>query len=260
MKNEYRVKAVCSVCGKDFLGRYNLGRRARTCTPKGHICQREVVKVQGKRDRIMTCRENCCRSRYRAGASVQTMDAAIDPRKVLDPEAFSKVLKATERLPDPEGISIRFMAATGCRLGEVFLVRREHFYWTEKGRRFSVVKIPTLKRRGQGRPLRSVHLDNGSHLVAELKEWLKGKRSLEPVFKVARRTLERVIEFILDKIKPDREALAHIFRHTRASQLVAAGAPLTYVRQQLGWSSLEMAKLYAHTSEDELGGVFDRLR
>lgn len=260
MKNEYRVKAVCAVCGKDFLGRYNVGRRAKTCTPKGHICQREVVKVPGKRDKIMTCRENCCRSRYRAGAAAQAMDAAIDPRKVLDPEAFARVLKTTERLPDPEGIAIRFMAATGCRLGEVFLVRKEHFYWAPKGSRVSVVKIPTLKRRGQGRPLRSVHLDNGSSLVAELKEWLKGKRSLEPVFKVARRTLERVIEVILDKVKPDREALAHIFRHTRASQLVAAGAPMNYLRQQLGWSSLEMAKIYAHTSEDEIGGVFDRIK
>jgi integrase len=258
VKDEYRVKAVCSVCQKAFLARYNIGRRAKTCTRKGHLCQREVVKVPGKRDKIVTCKENCCRSRYRAGAAASSMDTAIDPRKVLDPEAFARALKTTERLPDPEGISIRFMAATGCRLGEIFLVRKEHFVWT-KDRRFSVVKVPTLKRRGQGRPLRSIHLENGSDLAKELQVWLKKKRPLDQVFKVARRTLERVIEVILDKVKPDREALAHIFRHTRASQLVAAGAPLTYVRQQLGWSSLEMAKLYAHTSEDEIGGVFDRI-
>jgi len=254
MKDEYRIKATCVVCGKAFLARYNVGRRAKTCTQKSHVCKR--VEKDGK---VIPCQEKCCRSQYRAGAAVASMDNAIDPRKVLDPLEFDKVIKTTHRLPDPEGIAIRFLAATGCRLAEAFLVLKEDFL-PMPSHRMSIVKIPTLKRRGQGRPRRSVYLDNGSDMVKELTAWIKGRKNGVPLFQVARRTLQRTIEYILERIKPDREALAHIFRHTRASQLVAAGAPLTYVRQQLGWSSLEMCKIYAHTSEDEIGGIFDRMK
>ncbi|MGH9388715.1 MAG: tyrosine-type recombinase/integrase, partial [Vicinamibacteria bacterium] len=76
---------------------------------------------------------------------------------------------------------------------------------------------------------------------------------------VARRSLQKRLEGILEKFKPDREGLVHIFRHTKASQLVAAGADWQMVRQQLGWASLEMAKRYVHTDEEKISKVLERI-
>lgn len=258
MTNLYTVSATCHVCSKAYKARVNVAGRAKVCTPPEHICKRKVAKKPDGSKKIITCVDNCCRSQYRRGAAAAAMDNAIDPRKVLSDAEFDAVIKASRKLADPEGVTMRFVAATGCRLGEALLMRASGFFFQDGP--VSIAKTPTLKRRGQGRPMRSVHLDNGAEIVKELKAWTKGLKPDDLVFPVARRTLQRATERLLEKHKPDHEGLVHIFRHTRASQLVASGAPLTYVRSQLGWSSLELLKIYAHTSDTEVAKYFERLR
>jgi integrase len=252
-KKSYRLPARCHVCGKEYLARYNVGQRAKVCTPPEHECRKGT-----KGGKKVMCVETCCRSKYARAASDAAMDAAIDTRKLLSEEEFEKVVKASRSLRDPEGIALRFISETGVRMGEALLVRSADFNWQDGP--FSSVRVPTLKRSGGGRPPRSVHIDNSSPIAKELKAWLKGIEAGGLAFPVARRTLQAACETILDPVKPDRHSLVHIFRHTRASKLIRAGAPLNYVRQQLGWSSLEMAKVYAHTAEDEIAAVMKKLR
>lgn len=250
---DYTFKARCHICSKDFFARYNVAARAKCCTLPTHKCRK------GKKGgRNVRCVDNCCRSQYLAGVSSASMDSAIDPRKVLTDAEFGRVWRATQRLLDPEGITLRFIAATGCRLSESLLVRTEALQ-LQPAAVFSSVRIPTLKRKG--RPLRTVHLSNKGDkiIVPELLRWAKGLKPDDLLFPVAKRTLQRALERILEPIKPDRESLVHILRHTRASQLTAAGADLNYVRQQLGWSSLEMAKIYTHTSQDKIVDVLDKI-
>jgi len=47
----------------------------------------------------------------------------------------------------------------------------------------------------------------------------------------------------------------HDLRHTFASWLVQAGAPLTEVRDLLGHASIEMTERYAHLAPDRLRGA-----
>lgn len=252
---DYTVKAVCHVCQKPFYARYNLVGRAKTCTPKEHVCKRKVEKRDGQRDRVITCVENCCKSQYRRGAAAASMDNAIDPRKVLSKEEFNETWKATKKISNPEGIALRFIASTGCRLSETMLVRKEYVVWSNGP--FSLVKIPTLKRKG--RPQRSVHINNKGEFAKELRAWVAGVEANAPLFMVAKRTLQDRLEKVFDKVKADRASLVHIFRHTRASQLVEAGAALNYVRQQLGWTNLEMAKIYVHTNEGDISDVLGKI-
>lgn len=247
MKNEYTYKTTCWICGKQFMARYNLGKKAKTCTPPTHKCKRS--KKNGK---TIVCVEKCCRSRYRASASQAAMDNAIDPRKVLSKTEFFEAIRKSEGLPEDRRVGIQFVAYTGCRLGEALLVRVKDILWQTGS--FSIVKIPTLKRR-DARPQRSVHIDNKSQFAKVLRAWA-GRRPKESVLiPVHRRTLQRAAEEILKKVKPDRESLVHIFRHTRASRLIGSGARLNYVRQQLGWQSLELLKIYDHSEEDEIRDV-----
>ena len=250
MTDLYCVAATCHVCGKKFMARYNVGDRAKVCTQPGHAC-----KPGTKKGRKTSCLEECCRSRYRMGASAATMDSAIDARKVLSDEEYDKVWAASKKIRDPEGVTIRFVASTGCRLGEALLLRAGALQWQDGP--ISTVRIPTLKRKG--RPLRGVHLDNRGEFAKELLEWSGALKQDDVLFPVARRTLQEAVERILDKVKPDRESLVHIFRHSRASRLIAAGGDWNYVRQQLGWANLEMAKRYVHTDQAAVAKVLGKL-
>jgi integrase len=249
-KSDYRVPATCRVCNRKFLARYNTGSRAKVCTPPTHKC-----KIEMKNGRKVPCVDKCCRSKYARGASQASLDGAIDPRYVLSDEEFKKMWKALESLRDPEGITLRFIAKTGCRLEESRLVRPEDLRWASGA--FSVVIVHTIKR--AGRPPRQVHLRNADLFVADLRKWVKAAKPNELLFPVARRTLQRALERILDTIKPDRSALVHLLRHTRASQIIAAGGDWNYLRSQLGWASLEMAKRYVHTDSDTIAEVLGKI-
>jgi integrase len=250
MTDLYTVPATCHVCTKAFKARYNVGDRAKVCTPPTHSC-----KPGTKGGRKTSCVGDCCRSRYRLGAAAAAMDSAIDSRKVLSGEEYDKTWAATKKLRDPEGITIRFISSTGCRLEEARIVRAGALQWQDGP--ISTVRIPTLKRKG--RPLRGVHIDNRGEFAKELLEWSGALKADELLFPVARRTLQEAVEKILDKVKPDRESLVHLFRHTRASRLIAAGADWNYVRQQLGWANLEMAKRYVHTDQAAVAKVLGKL-
>lgn len=242
-KAEYRIPAKCHVCGQMFMARYNVAARARVCTPSDHRCR------PGKG---LPCLRRCCRSKYYVNVPP---DSAIDPRFVLSKGEFSGMWKASRKLDDPEGVTIRFIARTGCRLQEAFLVTSSSIKWS-KGP-VSIISIPTIKHAGE--PVRQVHLRNDDAYSDELRRWAKQASQSGPLFRVARRTLQRALEGILEPIKPDRASLVHILRHTRASQLIRAGANWDYVRQQLGWSRLETAKRYAHTDAAEIAAVLGKI-
>ncbi len=254
-KKLYTTPATCHVCSRNYLARYNVGKRAKVCTPPSHKCRREEkILANGKR-KIITCVEGCCRSRYAKSAVASTMDNAIDPSKVLSNEEFGQVVKATYKIGDPTGIAIRFISGTGCRLNEARLVKVRDMDF--RAGDLSVAKVPTLKR--GGRPVRSVFLRNDNKLVRELRSWVKGRKPDEFLFPIPARTLQRAVEKILEKHKPDRDGLVHIFRHTHASQLVEAGVDWQTIRQRLGWSSLEMAKRYVHTNEKAIAQALGRI-
>ncbi len=166
------------------------------------------------------------------------------------------MIAASKKLDDPAGITIRFILETGCRCGEALLVRKQYIEW--KDGPLSVIRMPTLKK--QGHPLLPVHLDNAGEVAKDLRAWVKKLKPDELIFKIAKRTLQRNFERILDRIKPDRVSLIHILRHTRASRLIEAGFDLNYVRTQLRWSSIELAKIYVHTEEEKVASTFEKMR
>ncbi|MGI0148689.1 MAG: tyrosine-type recombinase/integrase [Thermoplasmata archaeon] len=249
-KSDYRVPSVCHVCGGKFMARYNVADRAKVCTTPGHKCRKGT-----KHGKKTPCLDGCCRSKYYRGASAAASDSAVDPRYVLAEVEFDGMWKSSRKIADPEGTTLRFIARTGCRLEESRLIFPNAVEWMRGP--ISIVRIPTIKR--SGRPIRQVHLNNKDAYTDELRKWVKQADAKTPLFPVARRTLQRALERILEPIKPDRASLVHILRHTRASQLIAAGANWNYVRQQLGWARLEMAKRYVHTDQETIAQVLGKI-
>ena len=247
---DYCIPAKCHVCGRGFKARYNVGKRAKTCTLKSHACQPGL-----KGTRKVTCLEMCCRAKYlRASASMA--GSSIDKRKVLSDLEYKQTLAATKKLEDPVGIALRFILETGCRLGEALLVRREHL---ERGAsELSVVRMPTLKKAGH--PLLPVHLDNKTPLTRELWTWAEKLKPGDELFPVGRRTLQRTLERIFDTVKPDRASLVHLLRHTRASRLTQSGLDPNTIRSEMRWASIELLKTYSHTTEEAVAAALGRIR
>jgi len=256
-KREYRVPANCFVCSKAFLARYNVGDdRAKTCTPPAHECRRKTLKIPGRRDKLITCVEGCCKSKYYKGSTLSSANASIDSRKFLNDHEYKATIAASRKIGDPAGITIRFILETGCRCGEALLVRKQYLDWKEG--KLSVIRMPTLKKAGH--PLLPVHLDNSGDVAKELRVWAKKFGPNDLLFKIPKRTLQYALERLLDKIKPDRASLVHILRHTRASRLVASGLDSNTIRQEMRWSSIELLKVYSHTTIDKVAEALDRIR
>lgn len=249
-KGDYRIPAKCRVCGNAFMSRYNVGKRARACTPPSHEC-----KLGEKNGRKVSCVEGCCRSRYYRGAMSAAAGTSIDTRKLLTESEYKKTLVASKKLEPLYGVTIRFILATGCRLGEALVVRKEHIDWRDSP--LSIVRIPTLKK--VGHPELPVLFESKGEFAKELRRWADKFKPADELFPVSRRTLQRVFERILDRIKPDRTSLIHILRHTRASQLVKAGLPPAVIREQMRWSSIELLRVYSHSTEDEVAKALGRI-
>jgi integrase len=265
---EYCFDAVCHVCGREFKARYNVRARARVCTPPEHVCPRKTVKVPGRKDKLISCVEGCCRSKYYKGTASAASSTALDARKFLTDPEYEKVQNASRKLPDPFGIGLRFTVETGCRCGETLLVRKRHLeftdgHWDKKTKKFvgsplSIVRIPTLKKIGH--PVLPVHLDNKGEFVPELREWARRMKPDDFLFDMAKRSFQRAFERILDRIKPDRASLVHLLRHTRASRLVRSGLPPNVIREEMRWASIELLKVYAHSTAEEVSQAFDNIR
>ncbi len=190
------------------------------------------------------CTEKCCRSKHRAGAASLRVNRAIDDSLILSDDEFKKVMRHSFQLPYPHGIAIRFIAGTGCRVGEALLVRREDFRPEGK---IPTIKIPTSKKR-YGIPKRVVDLTD-EVLVAELKAMHK-KSPQGPFFLAVKRTVQYHFSKMMAHLGLVKSTGIHILRHTRATQLLLEGALPVHIRQQLGWASLETAKYYTHIDLD----------
>lgn len=234
---EYCVKSRCHVCGKKYMARYNLNRRAKTCTPKSHKC-----KPGKKGNKKVSCKKRCCRSQYAKAASAY-MDTAIDSRKLLTDAEFEEFIRETRKIKEPYGIALRFIGFTGVRVSEALLIRVSALRLEEK---LPAVRVATLKR--EGRPVRTVHF-HSKGMVSDLNKHIQEASQKAPLFDCAKRSLQRYAERILRTLglRDKKEGVAHLLRHTRASQLAARGFGWDYIRQQLGWSSLEMARVYGHS-------------
>jgi integrase len=248
----YNFPARCQICNEKFNARYNVRNRGKVCTEPSHKCIKGSLTLASGAHKPIPCVDNCCRSQYRSGA-VQSMDQAIDRTKMLTDEEFLGAIREMKREMDPAGIALRFIAFTGCRLGEALLVYPPDVSF---GGLIATVKVCTLKRKG--RPRRTVDLHD-SDFIIELAQWMKGRSATTPLFPVPRRTLQHRMSAVLKRLNLSKDSCVHLLRHTRASQLVRAGATWTYIRQSLGWSTLEMANVYTHTDDIERTSIADRL-
>ena len=146
--------------------------------------------------------------------------------------------------------AIRLCLYTGMRRGEVIMLRWEMIDWDR-----SVAKLPTSKTGAKEVPL-------SSHALAYLRSERGRARAglvcaTESNTAICPRNLTRAWMTIRAKCGLDDMRL-HDARHSMASDLLAAGAPLAVIGKVLGHKQVSTTARYAHLADDELRRHLER--
>ena len=70
------------------------------------------------------------------------------------------------------------------------------------------------------------------------------------------RSVEMIIDSIINKAALNRNVTPHVFRHTFATHLLNEGCDILVVKELLGHSSLDTTGIYTHVSNERLRKVY----
>ncbi len=142
---------------------------------------------------------------------------------------------------------LEFLYSTGCRVGEIVILKKEDIDWREK----------TVRILGKGKKYRTSFLNAKAEVA--LKEYLKSRTDdkewlfvsdRNPHDQMHRSGVQKIIRDIAERASDnvDKKISCHILRHTLASTMVANNADITSVQKILGHSNLNTTMTYVHSS------------
>ena len=146
-------------------------------------------------------------------------------------------------------LTLRF---TGARISEVINIKHEDIDFRNAEIRLITLKRHNPKKKGQYRIV-----PVPSSLTSEIANYIvEYPHMRDKVFKVDRSNFNKVFkERCLEVGIPDELAHPHILRHTRATELLRAGVPVTIVQDLLGHSALTTTAVYLRISGQEAKGI-----
>jgi site-specific recombinase XerD len=162
--------------------------------------------------------------------------------KSLEKGEIAKVRQESERNPLRNQAIVEFMLTSGCRVGEVHRLNLKDVDLENRSAR--VV--------GKGKKIRHVHFSDKCAVLLERYIETRQEKESTPLF-VTLRTESRLgismIQRIMNKIG-EQAGLAkklhpHRLRHTFATELLAKGAELSFIGDELGHADLSTTQIYA---------------
>lgn len=188
----------------------------------------------------------------------------ITREKFFDTQERSAILKTAKKKADQDKRAgrttwpLRWMLVylafySGLRVSEIANLKN--------GDLFLSVTAPYIKvTNGKGGKSRIVYID--SKLATHLKEFTKGKRKVDPLFKCTYKskckpytttTLHRSFKKAIEAAGLRKDLTIHSARHTYATLLLEKTGNMRYVQKQLGHSSLNITALYADILPEKNG-------
>ncbi|MDK7668680.1 tyrosine-type recombinase/integrase [Cytobacillus oceanisediminis] len=169
------------------------------------------------------------------------------PRYLTEQE-YARVKLAAESLPLRNRALILFLFSSGCRRSEVSNLNIQD---VDLERRTAEVK-------GKGNKIRKVHFTEECALV--LKDYLKTRSYQEgdPLFinsKGQRFLPHGIYSFTTrfgNKIGMAQSLHPHSFRHTFATNMLARGAEIEFIADEMGHSNLNTTRIYARIPTEEM--------
>lgn len=169
----------------------------------------------------------------------------------LDPDDVSKILKAIPASNLRDRVIFTLLYETGMRVGEALSIHYADLDLTQDDEKIRVF--------GKGQRERTVLLVAVPESIRLLRRYLKHSRitagslfrgdpryggsSLPLDYSVLRKACQNHCK------QAGVQATIHQLRHSRATQLIQAGVPITTIRKQLGHRNLQSTLLYAEVDQ-----------
>lgn len=168
--------------------------------------------------------------------------------KYLDEFEYARVKRTAEHLPVRDRALVLFLFSSGCRVSEASNLNI-HDVNIEK-RTAEVI--------GKGKKIRHIHFSEECALV--LNKYIKTRSSdpSEPLFKnkFGQRLLKGGIQQVLKKLGKKAGLMQsfhpHCCRHTFATRMLARGADLQFIADEMGHSDLNTTRIYARIPTEDM--------
>lgn len=168
--------------------------------------------------------------------------------KYLDEQEYSRVKLAAERLPIRDRAIILFLFSSGARGSEVSqLVIRD----VDLDKR-------TVEVTGKGKKIRHIHISEECTLV--LREYLQTRKAgeSEPLFlnkfkqPLGRQGINKITKSLGKQVGLSRTLNPHTCRHTFATNMLARGAELEFIADEMGHADLNTTRVYARIPTEDM--------
>ena len=185
--------------------------------------------------------------------SLKNVETKISPQDLITEEEFERMMSACMSSRDRALISLLY--ETGARIGEIGSMRIKDVSFDDYGAIIWLPKSKTIRRKLRvvysARYLSEWLSDHPMKDNSEAALWIKlsGSRALQPmVYKDLHAQLRRICKRagIKKRIYP------HLFRHTRATRLLAK-VPETIGAKYMGWiNGSKMVGVYVHLASEDV--------
>lgn len=168
--------------------------------------------------------------------------------KYLEKEDIAKVRQESEKISLRDQALVEFMLTTGCRVAEVFQLNQEDVD----------LKNRTVRVIGKGKKIRHVHFTDKCAVLLERYFETREQMQNSPLFLSRRGTrltirgIQRVLSTIGENINLNSSLHPHRLRHTFATVLLAKGAELSFISDELGHADLSTTQIYARLPKKEI--------
>ncbi|MBM7690753.1 integrase/recombinase XerD [Peribacillus deserti] len=162
--------------------------------------------------------------------------------KYLDKGEIAKIRQESERTSLRDQALIEFMLTSGCRIGEVNSLNIENIDLENR----------TARVVGKGKKIRHVHFSDKCAIL--LGRYLESRQTKEtsPIFvkfesetRLGISGIHRIMKKIGENAGLSGSLHAHRLRHTFATELLAKGAELAFISDELGHVDLSTTQIYA---------------
>ncbi|SFD39895.1 integrase/recombinase XerD [Bacillus sp. OV194] len=169
--------------------------------------------------------------------------------KYLEKGDIAKVRNESERTSLRNQAIVEFMLTSGCRISEVCQLNIEDVDLENR----------TARVVGKGKKIRNVHFSEKCAILLDRYSETRQEMGSSPLFVTKRKKtrldkgmIYRIVKMIgedaglLTKLHP------HRLRHTFATELLAKGAELSFISDELGHANLETTQIYARLPNQQI--------
>jgi integrase/recombinase XerD len=175
--------------------------------------------------------------------------------KYLDEYEYAHVKRISEHLQVRDRALILFLFSSGCRVSEVSNLNIKDINLDKR----------TVEVVGKGKKIRHVHFSEECAIV--LKEYLQTRtyELTDPLFmnKFRQRLLVGGIQQVLKKVGIKaglkQSFHPHCCRHTFATNMLARGADLQFIADEMGHSDLNTTRIYARIPTEDMKAKYQNI-